>query len=129
ARICLDDTLGCDDENGYTVKEPVLTMTRLFDTFRYLIDDIVVSRIVTDFSQQLAKNDVDVATQRLAASEAVLLLSNATLGRSGQSGATEGIGASIFGHAADPNPDPSVKEFQLNYMNCKVPDILSPLKE
>lgn len=134
-RLCLDDSLGCTDPAGYTILEPMVTMPRLFDTLRYIMDEIVISRYVADLNQQIIKLGLDNTVQRLAAAEASLRLSNATLGRASQAAEGEGDTASpvngtlFFGYGVNANPPPSVEEFQLSYLNCKDVDPLSPLKE
>ncbi len=128
-RLCLDSSLGCTDSNGYKVNPPLLTMSRYFDTMRFIMDEIVIARHVIDLNQQLTKNNVDGSTQKLAASEATLSLSNATYQRLGSAG-----GASstvLMGYPVNEKlvPDLSVRDFQLNYLNCKDPDLTTPLKE
>lgn len=128
-RLCLDSSLGCADTSGYKVNAPLLTMPRFFDTLRFLMDEVVIARRVVDFNQQLTKNNVDGSTQKLAASEAVLYLSISTYQRVSSGGGSSGsiiMGSNI---AENQKPDSSVSDFQVNYLNCKDADIMSPIKQ
>lgn len=125
-RLCLDDTLGCTDSKGYSVNDPLLTMPRLFDTFRYIMDDTVIARRVNNFNQTVSYLSIPNTIQRSVAIDASLELSAVTLNRNGTSGS--GQGTSISGNPSTDSPDVNVSEFQFSYLNCKQADILNPLK-
>ncbi|TKW60946.1 MAG: hypothetical protein DI628_08665 [Blastochloris viridis] len=122
-RICLGNDLegGCTDGN-YGVKEPIITMQRLFDTMRFVMEDEVIARRVISFTTQLDQKNIGPSARRLAAAEASLAMSTATLFR-GVSGTTS------TGSDIPSMPLNTVQDYQLGYLSCKQNDILIPLKE
>lgn len=122
-RVCYDagQPKACEGDNAYGVKEPLVSMQRLFDIYRFALEDQLVSRRVIPLQQQIKNFGVDANMQHLAAGEAALLLSTATITRTSGSG-TAGAVSRI-----ELLPDESVLDFQVNYLSCKNPDPLNPL--
>lgn len=129
-RVCLGNTLekGCT-EGEYGIKEPVISMQRLFDTMRFVMEDEVVARRVVSLTTQFSNQSIDKSTLHLAASDASLMMSTGTItrnaeSRTGQVSGTTGAVAQI-----SILPDESVLDYQLNYLSCKNVDVLNPLKQ
>lgn len=122
-RVCLDGAMGCDTKGGYAVKDPLISMQRMFDTMRYMVDDTVVARRVNKFTADMDRFDNSLVVQ--AAREAGLSIGYATLFRmeSGSGGALQNPTLSSYKNTVEK----SVMDFQADYLNCKDPDILSPL--
>ncbi len=120
-RICLGDNLegGCTG-GDYGVKEPVITMQRLFDTMRFIMEDEVIARRVVSFTTEMRKVGKDA--RKLAAIEASLAMSTAT--------SLRGVSGSTFaGSDVTSMPLNTVQDYQLGYLSCKENDILIPLKQ
>lgn len=123
-RICLGDNLenGCTD-GPYGVKEPIVSMQRLFDAMRFVMEDEVIGRRIVSFTADLDNKKVGPSARRSAAIEASLRMSTATLTREASTTTT------IVGTELSTIPDKSVLDYQLNYLSCKNLDVLSPVRQ
>lgn len=131
ARLCLEGSLGCTDTSGYKVADPLLPMPRLFDTFRYIMDDVVVARRVNNLHRQITMAGIQSSAITEAGEDAALVISAATWARSTDGGIEATVaGTPSFGYArkSTDGVDETVEAFQLNYLACKDADILSSIK-
>lgn len=121
-KICLGNHLegGCT-EGEYGVKEPMISMQRLFDTMRFMMEDEIIARRVVSFTTQLNNLNIDASTRKLAAAEASLVMSTATLLRGTQN--------TVVGSELETIPEKSVIDYQLSYLSCKNLDVLNPIKQ
>ena len=122
-RLCLDGTLpgGCKDAAGYGVKDAIMPMPRLFDIYRFILDDEVVGRRIQPLQEQIRNIGVPIEIQKKAAADAVLLMSTGTVARL-KSGNT--LSASRVNQ-----PLPAVEDFQLNYLSCRNPSVMEPIQK
>jgi hypothetical protein len=113
ARVCLDASLGCK-AGEYTINEPVITMQRLFDLQRFLMDDTIITRHAAGFTANLEMFSDSLLKK--AAGNASLSMSYAGLFR-----AQNGVSATKLqvGGIAGDIPDMALKDFRVNYLNCK----------
>ncbi|RYG60987.1 MAG: hypothetical protein EON60_05185 [Alphaproteobacteria bacterium] len=126
-RVCLEGSLECEGgENAYKITEPLLSMQRMFDAMRYIMDDAIIARRINPYLAELDKLD-DNLVQR-AGREAALSTSYGTLFRM-EAGAAGMTDKTPFSNPTNVVPvNKSVRGFQLGYLNCKDPDIFLPVK-
>jgi hypothetical protein len=104
----------------YGVRQPMVPMPRLFDTFRFIMEDEVVARRVVSLTTQLSNLNIDASTLKLAASDAVLKMSAGTIARN--------TSTELQAGNLPAEPRNIVRDFQLDYLNCKNIEVTSPIE-
>ncbi len=122
-RSCFGHDLegGCTT-GDYGVRQPTIPMPRLFDTFRFIMEDELVARRVVSFTTQLSNLNIDESTLKLAASDAVLKMSAGAIARNTTS-------TQLQPGNLPAEPRPALRDFQLDYLNCKNIDAMSPVQK
>jgi hypothetical protein len=107
-KVCNDSTLegGCNPD-GYGVEEAPIRMLPLFDTLRLSVTEDISRKVVSKLVSQLNSQGVDGASQIAAAETAAMNMTQP------------------FKAAATH----SLIDFEKNYLNCRSPDLIYPLKQ
>jgi hypothetical protein len=120
-KLCNDSTLrddanpekGCVGEYG--VREAPIGMKAYFDFLRYVFSENILKNTAFQLQTTLNSAALSTAAQDLAASEALYRLSAARL--------------PINSSPVQQNIDPAIKDFQVNYLNCRNIDPAHALRE
>lgn len=125
-RMCLEGAFPCDSKEGaYAVNEPIVSMQRMYDTLRFIGDDLIMARRVNKFTSELNKFSSSMVSQ--AAKEAALSIGYTTLFRM-EAGSSGVLKEPALSSGQIEGLDKSVRDFQIGYLNCQNADIMLPLK-
>ncbi|RYG61632.1 MAG: hypothetical protein EON60_02690 [Alphaproteobacteria bacterium] len=127
ARVCQGDFLenGCSG-TGYSINQPQVSMGRMFDTLRYLMD-YTVNQSVTPFNKQVESLNF-LATERSGAASQVAYWLSTKLAQDDMKLGTPNEKLTDYNIV---KAHPSVQDFQYNYLNCRSADndMLKPVTQ
>lgn len=114
-KLCNDATLDGACTGPYGVREAPLSMKAYFDFLRYVFSENIVKNGLVDLKGKIQEANISPAAQGQAASKAVYRLSAAKLPAT---------------TSTQPRTvEADIKDFQVNYLNCRNADATYPLRE